>query len=141
MPQQIDIFDAICGALLLHLYESFPVRLHVEFTDLPLNEELEHLSAAEIEQWMEVFFETVLWLEQEGFIRFQTGTGDRDFFGVQLTMSGLAVLRSIPASVDSTKQSLIEKFKSAFGEGGKIVSTEGLKVAVGSLVSMSSSIG
>ncbi len=55
-------------------------------------------------------------------------------------MSGLAVLRAIPASVHSSKQSLIDKFKSAFGEGGKIVSSEGLKVAVGSLVSMSSSI-
>lgn len=141
MSQRIDIFDAICGALLLHLYESFPVRLHIEFTDLPLNEELEHLSAAEIEQWTEIFFETVLWLEQEGFIRFQTGTDDRDFFGVQLTMSGLAILRAIPGSVDSNKQSLIDKLKSAFGEGGKIVSSEGLKVAVGSLVSMSSSIG
>lgn len=141
MPQRIDIFDAICGALLLHLYESFPVRLNVEFTDLPLNDELEHLSAPEIEQWMEVFLETILWLEQEGFIRLQTGTDDRDFFGVQLTMSGLAILRAIPDSVDITKQSLIEKFKSAFSEGGKIVSSEGLKVAVGSLVSMSSSIG
>lgn len=141
MSQRINIFDAICGALLLHLYESFPVRLHVEFKDLPLNDELGDLSAAEIEQWMEVFFETVLWLEQEGFIRFQTGTDDRDFFGVQLTMSGLAILRAIPESVDSSKQSLIDKFKSAFGEGGKIVSSEGLKIAVGSLVSMSSSIG
>ncbi|MEC8881097.1 MAG: hypothetical protein VYC49_13205 [Pseudomonadota bacterium] len=80
MSQRIDVFDAICGALLLYLYESFPVRLHVEFTDLPLDEELEHLSAAEIEQWMEVFFETALWLEKERFIRFQTGTGDRDFW-------------------------------------------------------------
>jgi hypothetical protein len=141
MSQRVDIFDAICGALLLHLYESFPVRLNVEFTGLPLNDELENLSTAEIEQWMEIFFETVLWLEQEGFIRFQAGTGDRDFFGVQLIMSGLAILRAIPESVGSTKQSLIEKLKSAFSEGGKIVSSEGLKVAVGSLISMSSSIG
>lgn len=141
MPQRIEIFDAICGALLLHLYENFPVRLNVGFTDLPLDDELKDLSAVEIEQWMEIFFETALWLKEEGFIRFQTGTDDGDFFGVQLTMSGLAVLRAVPASVDGSKQSLIEKIKGAFGEGGKVASAEGLKVAVGSLVSMSSSIG
>lgn len=140
MSQRIDIFDAICGALLLHLYESFPVRLRVEFVDLPLQDELEPLPPEEIEHWMEVFSETVTWLEQEGFIRFQSGTDDLDFFGVQLTMSGLAVLRSIPGSVDSTKMSLVDRIKGAFGEGGKIVSSEGLKVAVGSLVTMSSSI-
>ena len=141
MSKRIDIFDTICGALLLHLYECFPVRQHVEFTDLPLEEELEPLPPEEIEKWIEVFYETVVWLEQEGFLRFQSGTHDRDFFGVQLTMSGLAVLRSIPDSIDSNKQSLVDRIKGAFGEGGKVVSNEGLKVAVGSLVTMSNSIG
>ncbi|MFL1484792.1 hypothetical protein [Marinobacter sp. LN3S78] len=140
MPEQIEIFDKICGALLLHLYDHFPVKINVEFTDLPLDQELDALTPEEISHWMTIFVETAFWLSKENFIRFDGASYGQSFHGMQLSMSGLAVLRSVPGSVDGGRLSLVERIKGAFSEGGKVISIEGLKVGVGALLTMQSGL-
>lgn len=136
-----EIFDILCAALLVHLHEHFPKRIHVEFTDLQLAERLEPLEAAEIWNWMDLFVDTVTWLQEEGFVRASTGTDDQDFFDVRLTMKGLAVLRAVPSSVQPTPQSLVDRLKSAIGAGGKIASEEALRLAMGSVFATATSLG
>jgi hypothetical protein len=136
-----EIFDILCAALLVHLHEHFPKRIHVEFTDLHLAERLEPLEPEEVWKWMDLFVDTVSWLQEEGFIRASTGTDDQDFFDVRLTMKGLAVLRAIPNSVQPTPESLIERLKNAIGAGGRIASEEALRLAMGSIFAAANSFG
>jgi hypothetical protein len=138
---RIEIFDALCGALLVHLYEQFPRRIHLQFMDLRLEERLAPLEPAQIEEWMDLFVDTVSWLREEGFIRVETGTDDRDYYGVRLTMDGLAVLRAVPGSIQPSPQPLIERIKAALGSGGKIASEEGLRLAIGSIFSAAKFLG
>src|SRR5690606_15292055 len=138
---RIEIFDALCGALLVHLYEQFPQRIHLEFMDLQLEQKLEPLEPTEVQEWMDLFVDTVSWLEEEGFIRTETGTDDQDYYGVRLTLKGLAVLRAAPESRQPAPQPLIERIKAALGSGGKIVSEEGLRVAVSTVFAAAKSLG
>jgi hypothetical protein len=135
------VFDILCAALLLHLHERFPKKIHVEFTDLDLAQRLEPLEAAEIWEWMDIFADTVSWLEEEGFIRSNGGTDDRDFLDVRLTMKGLAVLNAVPSSVQPAPQSRIERLKTAIGAGGKVASEEGLRLAMGAIFAAATSLG
>lgn len=132
-PRSMQAFDVICAALLVHLYENFPVGVDIEFTDVSLNEKLDNLSAEEIHDWYEIFRETVTWLESEGFLEVRAGTKDGEFTGVRLTMRGLAVLRAIPISVAAAEPTLAERFKAALRESGKVASTEALRLAMGKL--------
>jgi hypothetical protein len=135
------VFDVLCAALLVYLHEHFPKKIHVEFADLDLASRLEPLEPAEIWEWMDTFVDTVSWLEEEGFIRSNGGTDDRDFFDVRLTMKGLAVLRAVPPSVQPAPQSRVERLKTAIGAGGKIASEEGLRLAMGAIFAAATSLG
>jgi len=100
----IQVFNRIAAFVFKELYESFPKPIIIRAGDIR--------SMAEIEDadWWE---ETrgikgnsagvaIIWLHDEGFIRYQTGSNDgSQFFGVVLTNKGFAALNRTPDALQA----------------------------------------
>lgn len=96
----IDLFNEHVSKIFALLYESFPVPAHIgqdSFAYASASEDSEELGT--MEEQYEPIMHTVLWLCDEGYIRFKDQTMDGTFFFVTLSQKGLTALRAIPESL------------------------------------------
>ena len=122
----IDDFNQIVAALLEKLYNTFPVGIQ-------LNAENPNDRAAATK-----FVETVIWLEKEGFVRFdrrfcpESAPNHTVFFGLVLTAKGLAILNSVPEVLQEKDKSTIHQ---KLSKGLKSGSKEAIKIVVNQIIS------
>ena len=125
MKDNIKRFDATVLYYADMLYKSFPKCIDINIYDEMKKEEFKNLYK-ETEDIQILISETLLWLEENDFLKFETPTKrayrseDNVFFGcVRLTAKGLVILKSPPTSID-TKESLGAEVSKALKEKGII---------------------
>lgn len=96
----IDLFNRFALAVFAKLYESFPVPADLDFESLMMSVIPEDWGAKETFDALTTAREAVNFLESEGFLT----VGFKPVAGggvgrVRLTMKGLAILDSVPASL------------------------------------------
>ena len=83
----------------------------------------------------------VLWLAEEGFLRYENPNHTRDFFNARLTMKGLTVLGYLPVSLQSgdAKEPIIEKIKRILATGTENAAADGIGAILGQIFNLASS--
>jgi hypothetical protein len=121
----MDDFNEATAKVLAKLYEAFPQRQ--SFTVASLIENAD-------ENKRRNYFDTIVFLEHEGFIRYEGTVATDSFHNVSLTIKGLAILNSIPETLQE-KIPLGRKLINAVKEGSqeliKIVVEQLIKGALG----------
>ena len=143
MQNNVKIFDIFSGFIFDKLYSNFPKCIEIvvdedvhkaRAKDNSLKVICENFSQSEMNI---IFSETMLWLTNNGFIRFKTSQPDRKrpaypmeytaFYWVELTINGLNLLKSPPPktlSQTSVGDEIVASVKNgAYSEAGKIVTS------------------
>ena len=119
VPANIDLFNRFTLTVFRRLYLSFPVVMELDVSELissvtPPDATYEESFNAQI-----MAGEALDFLASEGFLTHKgTLVGGSQYLQVRLTMKGLAVLGSTPASLER-KESLISKILAVAGKGLK----------------------
>lgn len=100
----IEKFNQCCAGFLALFYESFPVKVHISIGDYL---EYDHPENSEL------FFSTIEFLKDEGFIRYDSDIYG-GYMGVVLTSKGLAILNAV-----EDDESIGRKMVVAVDEGNK----------------------
>jgi hypothetical protein len=117
----MDDFNKATALVLEKLYESFPQRISIDIEELEPDVDKNTLRS---------FADTLLFLEREGFIRFDSRITNEVFQGATLTSKGLAILNSVP-EVLNEKTPLGQKLSGALKGGSKEV----IKTVVNQIIS------
>ncbi len=127
----IELFNLICLRLLADLYEEFPVPAVVEPHALAASAVPKDSGLDETFDAAEIADETVNFLVQEGFISAQ-GSTNVGFYGVRLTMKGLAILGAIPVQLvpGEPREPLFAKISRVLGKGVETVTSETVQAVV-----------
>lgn len=139
IPKNIQRFNLITLLLFAKLYESFPSGIDIE----PLkvgHDALPKDSSWDDEAWDfgAVAYDVVLWLAEEGFLRYENPNHTRDFYNARLTMKGLAILGYVPTALQSSepKEPLIEKMKRVLATGTEKAAVEGARAILAKVFSL-----
>ncbi len=108
--KNIREFNLFTAELFSLLYDNFPNPVVVA------PEEFDERADREA---IKVYVNTMLFLKEEGFIRYAKVTPDNVFIDVVLTAKGLALLNLIPEGITEGK-SLIQSLKEVLQEGSKV---------------------
>jgi hypothetical protein len=123
----MDDFNEAVALILAKLYETFPQRQSFKTASL--------VEGTDDNKRLN-YFDTFLFLEREGFIRFEGSVATDSFINVTLTNKGLAVLNETP-DVLKEKTSLGTKLINVARDGSKevirAVVEQIIKGAIGSL--------
>jgi len=115
------------------VYFSFPelVYFYLPVDTGSVGIEITHDSASAEEAFdaVSIARSTLLWLTGEGFLRYQGSDLSGKFYGVQLTLKGLTILGSVPASVNQNgmPESIIKKIKRVLSSGVEKTSEDTLR--------------
>jgi len=125
VPPNIEAFDRCVGAVLATLYEHFPIRIDMRFSEVP-----EHIfdETDTTEQVVRKFISyeyTTKWLSDAGYV-WANHVDDRGAEGIVLSPKGFEILRSKPRSI-FPRRSIGEMIAEAVKGGAK----ESLRKAVG----------
>lgn len=133
----IQEFDSIVLQVFAKLYSTFPIPTDISIEDFELN-----LDTNNIDSSQEYFFyNTILWLEQSGFIIYTEKYEDFSLFReVILTPQSLNTLKSVPHSIDS-KQTLGEKISECVSKGITQVATGQVADCINLVIGGAISIG
>lgn len=102
-PSNIDTFNKCVAIIFIELYNEFPVRIDdMRFNDLAIRLFDENDEAVVHESNLDVFFSTVRWLHQAGYI-WLSNMNDLHAFDVTLSPKGLELLKLVPDSLDDKK--------------------------------------
>jgi len=124
VPPNIDLFNRFSLAVFQKLYVSFPVSIELNVDDLMMSALPSDSSFGETFDALQVGGETLEFLSSEGFLTHKGALLDgSQFLQVRLTMKGLAILGSTPASLDK-KESLMSKILAVTGKGLKDAASE-----------------
>ncbi|MDQ6769834.1 MAG: hypothetical protein M3Z54_07600 [Gemmatimonadota bacterium] len=93
MTANIDAFNEAAGVILARLYESFPTPISLGIEEFAGNENT-------LEQ--RLYFDTIKFLEQEGYLRIGRYLTGLHIAGVVLTQRGLALLGERLSALQST---------------------------------------
>lgn len=104
----LDEFDEAAAWLLAELYGSFPRRKPFRFDRL----------FGEDEARIELYAGTLVFLRDEGFVRYESRSSNICFECVALTAKGLEILNAKPKAIEA-KVTLGQRIKSAVAEGAK----------------------
>jgi hypothetical protein len=107
----IDEFNKATAIILSKIYESFPRRLSVQVGTL-----------VEDQKDVGLYGDTIMFLVNEGFLTFESRSGNQLFNGLTLTGKGLSALNSTPDILQETT-TLGQKISKAAKEGSKEVLT------------------
>ena len=104
----IDLFNRFALAVFEKLYESFPVPVDLDFDSVMMSVIPDDWGYKETFDALATAREAVNFLESEGFLTvgFKPVAG-AGVGSVRLTMKGLAILDSVPGSLEKKKESLI----------------------------------
>ncbi len=115
----IDLFNRFALALFAKLHESFPVPANLDFESIMMSVIPDDEGYEETFNILVTAREAVNFLESEGFLSVGfKGTDGRGVSQVRLTMKGLAILDSVPASLEK-KESLISSISAITKKGLK----------------------
>lgn len=121
----MDDFNEATASILAKLYEAFPQWLSFKVASLAEGAD---------ENKLRNYGDTILFLEREGFIRYESRVTNENFNGVSLTSKGLADLNSTPDALRE-KMPLGRKLITVVREGSpeviKIVVEQLIKGAIG----------
>ena len=108
--QNIDLFNKYVALILAQLYESFPVKEHLNIYKITGLSEAHHhpieiLHAPDGSKLKEaqVAASTIDWLVENGYIRADEQLYPVDYMGCVLTTKGLKLLQAVPDSVQITE--------------------------------------
>lgn len=139
IPKNIQRFNLIALFLFAKLYESFPSGIDIDplkvgFDALPKDPSWDDQTW----DFGVVGYDVVLWLAEEGFLRYENPNNTRDFYNARLTMKGLNVLGYVPISLKSedAKEPLIEKIKRVLATGTEKATADGVKAILGQIFSL-----
>lgn len=92
IPKNIRRFNHIALLLFAKLYESFPSGIDIEALKLG-HDAVPKDTASDQQDWDfgAAAYDVVLWVAEEGFLRYENPNHTRDFFNARLTMKGLTV--------------------------------------------------
>jgi hypothetical protein len=124
IPANLDQFNRFCLAVFGKLYLSFPVPIELDVGELMMS--AIPGAAGQEATWdaLSSGGHAIEFLAAEGFLVHQGGFLDgSQFMQVRLTMKGLAVLGSVPGSLEK-RESLISKILSVIGKGLKDAASE-----------------
>jgi hypothetical protein len=133
VPTNIQRFNDITLKLFEKLYSSFPEGIKVEGCTVGT-------VATALDATLDCAFDTVtlgdfviIWLREEGFIRYESHDQTGNYYGVRLTLRGLTILGYLPTSVAPNKEPLIDKIKRHLSSGAEKATGEAAKLIVGEL--------
>lgn len=121
--KNIEMFDIFTGYIFKELYENFPIPLVMESEDM-IRSIPKTALPVEADNGTLIFSETMFWLEDSGFIRFQSPKKSTPimnlepytyFHMVTLTAKGLEVMKRVPKSLrreNSIGDDIVEAAKS-----------------------------
>lgn len=127
--KNIELFDLYVGKIFVKLYENFPLRIDIspcKMIGKEINED-----TLEAPKECDIFIDTMIWLEESGYIKYSSQEGNHYFLKVVLTAKGLELLKAVPPSVE-TKKGIGERLTTL----SKIGSEEAIKEAVNIMLSM-----
>lgn len=130
MCDNIDLFNKCCVAILGKLYREFPVPTQITSDEAVPLVGIDNYD----KQGRYVFIETVTFLNQEGYLIFESAMGsrskdDRIFRNIRLTSKGLAALNRTPKELEHAP-SIGERIAGWTGDLIKDASREAVKGAV-----------
>jgi len=144
IPRNIDVFNRIVATCMLRLYETFPVPLDLQPSNIVMQAITEEV--ADEEEWFSILTEqasaAIEFLAKEGFLRYRADFRSMDsdtFPQAQLTMKGLAILGEVPVAVDESKdrRTLAEQLREGIHSGAE----QALKNTVSTMFSAALGIG
>lgn len=128
--------------LFAKLYESFSSGIDIEALKLG-HDAVPKAIAADEQDWDfgAAAYDVVLWLAEEGFLRYENPNHTRDFFNARLTMKGLTVLGYLPVSLQSgdAKEPIIDKIKRILATGTEKAAADGIGAILGHIFNLASS--
>lgn len=142
IPKNIQRFNIIALLLFEKLYESFPSGIHIDAQQLGFDAAPKDTASVE-QDWDfgAAAYDVVLWLAEEGFLRYENPNHTRDFFNARLTMNGLTVLGYMPVSLQSgdAEEPIIEKIKRILATGTEKAAADGIGRILGQIFNLASS--
>lgn len=119
VPPNIDLFNRFCLTVFQKLYASFPVAVELDVRELMMSAIPNNRSFDETFDALHVGGEALDFLSSEGFLTHKGSFLDgSQFLQVRLSMKGLAILGSMPTSLEN-KESLISKILAVASKGLK----------------------
>ena len=110
MKQNIELFNQYVARILAQLYESFPVKQHLDVYKLtglsaedPDPREVIHAPDGSKLKEAQVAASTIDWLVETGYIRADDRGYPCEYLGCVLTAKGLKLLQAVPDSVNTTE--------------------------------------
>jgi hypothetical protein len=139
IPQNIQRFNLIALVLFNNLYESFPSGIDIDALKVGHNAVPKDESYDD-QAWDfgAVAYDVVLWLAEEGFLRYENPNHTREFFNARLTMKGLTVLGYVPTSLQPSgpKEPLINRVRRVLAGGAEKAAAEGVSTILGQVFSL-----
>jgi hypothetical protein len=133
-PGRLEAFDYTVALVLARLFESFPERVQLSGMRLVVDTAVENDVSDKIKEAVpSIVYDTVVWLRDEGFIRYQSDDMEGDFTGVTLSLRGLTILGYVPVSLKDSPspEPIIAKLHGALKSGGTVMMHEVIKQAIG----------
>lgn len=115
----IDLFNRFALALFAELYKSFPVPADLDFESIMMSVIPDNADDERTFNSLAITSEAVNFLETEGFLHIGfKSMNRREFSQVRLTMKGLAILDSVPTSLEK-RESIISSISAITKKGLK----------------------
>src|ERR1700691_3622850 len=129
-PNNIQVFNYYVLQVLTYLYDKFPEPADIN-GDRFLVKTFRNGRGSVGSKYYFLFPHTVVWLQEEGFIKFEARSDNVHFKNVALTLRGLTILGYVPQSLKSgKKKTIVEQAKHALSKGIGEAATEVTKTLV-----------
>jgi len=126
-----EVFNRIALLTLVRLFESFPERVDLDPAKIGIEAKPEDPNETNEEIWanMMLGYDSISWLQEEGFISVQSTTRDPKFHGVRLTLAGLTLLGYQPPALEEGEEyrNFAEKGAEILREGGRAAAVDIVK--------------
>lgn len=132
MAENIDDFNRGVGLVMSTLYENFPKPLLLDLYLFKDHSDLLDPSDERLKDRLNVYGHTVMFLESEGYLRFDNNRLLVQFNKTVLTSKGLAVLSKTPETF-SNRPTVGDKIKEALNESGTETLKGIVRIVLGSL--------
>lgn len=138
IPENIQRFNHIALLLFARLYESFPAGIEIKAVDIGHDALPKDATEQQAFDYGDGGHDVVLWLAEEGFLRYENPNQERNFYNARLTMKGLTILGYVPVSLktDKPKEPIIEKIKHVLATGTERAGADGVKAILGQIFSL-----
>ncbi len=129
IPKNMQIFNLVTLRIFDRLYEAFPKTMDITPGSIGIEITADKAYSDAWNNAVSVADSTFPWLATEGFLRYGVATMDRKFLQVQLTLKGLTILGSVPASggQSETSETMIKKIKRVLSNGAEGASADAVK--------------